>query len=128
MPELPEVETSVNVLRPKLLGRKITKATLLYPRLLITPERKMEETVGRSFENIDRKGKFIIFHLSDSLTMVAHLRMEGKYFVKPLNAPIEKADEAIFELDDGNKLVYNDTRKFGVLGLYDEDAYLLLSP
>lgn len=128
MPELPEVETFVNVLRPKLLGRKITKATLLYPRLLITPERKMEETVGRSFENIDRKGKFIVFHLSGPLTMVAHLRMEGKYFVKPIKAPKEKADEAIFELDDGNKLVYNDTRKFGVLGIYDEDAYLLLSP
>lgn len=128
MPELPEVETFVKVLRPKLLGRTVRNATLLYPRLLITPDRKIDETVGRSFKSIDRKGKFIIFHLSGSLAMVAHLRMEGKYFVKPIIAPRQKADEAVFELDDGNKLVYNDTRKFGVLGIYDEDAYLLLSP
>ncbi|MBO8425939.1 MAG: DNA-formamidopyrimidine glycosylase [Firmicutes bacterium] len=128
MPELPEVETFVRVLRQKLLGRTITNATLLYPRLLITPNREIGETIGKTFESIDRKGKFIIFRLSLSLVLVAHLRMEGKYFVKPASAPRQKADEAVFELDDGNKLIYNDTRKFGVLGIYDDDTYLLLSP
>ena len=128
MPELPEVESFKRTLEGKLLGRKIEKAELLYPRLLITPIERFKSIEGESFIGMGRKGKHLIFFLTNEKVLVGHLRMEGKYFVKKENAPIEKADEAIFHLDNGEKLVYNDTRKFGVLGLYSLDTYLLLSP
>lgn len=128
MPELPEVESFKRTLEPKLIGKTITKVEIFYPRLLITPIEDISSIEGETFIKMGRKGKHLIFFLTHEKVLVAHLRMEGKYFVKEEEAPVEKADEAIFHLDNGEKLVYNDTRKFGVLGLYSLDSYLLISP
>lgn len=128
MPELPEVESFKRTLGPKLVGKTITKVEILYPRLLITPIENISSIEGETFMQMGRKGKHLLFFLTHDKVLVAHLRMEGKYFVKDETAPLEKADEAIFHLDNGEKLVYNDTRKFGVLGLYSLDTYLLASP
>ena len=128
MPELPEVESFKRTLGPKLIGKTITKVEILYPRLLITPIENISSIEGETFMQMGRKGKHLLFFLTHDKVLVAHLRMEGKYFVKDETAPLEKADEAIFHLDNGEKLVYNDTRKFGVLGLYSLDTYLLASP
>ncbi len=55
----------------------------------------------------------MIFDFSNQLSMVSHLRMEGKYAVVDRDQPYNKHDHVIFELDDGQDLRYNDTRKFG---------------
>ena len=50
--------------------------------------------------------------------------MEGKFFLKEESAPSGKFDLIILHLDDGRKLVYQDVRKFGGMGLYREENIL----
>ena len=128
MPELPEVETFRRILEGKLVGSQVASYELFYPRLLLTEPSSLDRIVGERFTKIGRKGKHLIFFLTGGVVMVAHLRMEGKYFVKDEGATKEKADELFIHLDGGKKLVYNDVRKFGVLGVYDEANYLTDSP
>lgn len=45
--------------------------------------------------------------------------MEGKYFYKNVNDPINKHDHVIFDFTDGTSLRYNDVRKFGKMYLVD---------
>ena len=51
--------------------------------------------------------------------MLSHLRMEGKYLCKSSYNDLTKHDHIIFEFTDGTYLMYNDTRKFGVIYLFD---------
>ncbi len=53
--------------------------------------------------------------------LCSHLRMEGKYFVKKHEEPIEKHEHIIFEFVDGIDLRYADVRKFGRMCLVEKD-------
>ncbi len=53
--------------------------------------------------------------------LCSHLRMEGKYFIKSHNEPIDKHEHVIFELDDGYDLRYADVRKFGRMNLVKKE-------
>ena len=79
MPELPEVQTVVDTLRPKLLGRKIVAVNLLRldmlePHGVDLPARLM----GRTIRAIERRGKRIIFTLDDTHRFFIHLGMSGR--------------------------------------------------
>ena len=47
--------------------------------------------------------------------------MEGKYYVKEHNEPIEKHEHIIFEFDDNIDLRYKDVRKFGRMCLVKKE-------
>lgn len=118
MPELPEVETVRRGLVNLVKGNVIEKVTVLYPKMIKNdPEKFCELLKGRKIENVDRRGKYLLFRFSGSLTMVSHLRMEGKYFVKQASQPLEKHTHVVFDLNDGRQLRYNDMRKFGRMRL-----------
>ena len=118
MPELPEVETVRRGLVNLVKGNVIEKVTVLYPKMIENdPEKFCELLKGRKIENVDRRGKYLLFRFSGSLTMVSHLRMEGKYFVKQASQPLEKHTHVVFDLNDGRQLRYNDMRKFGRMRL-----------
>jgi formamidopyrimidine-DNA glycosylase len=57
----------------------------------------------------------------DDLTLVSHLRMEGKYYIQPPSAEITKHMHVIFDLNSGMQLRYNDTRKFGRMEILSKD-------
>ena len=69
-----------------------------------------------TFQEILRRGKWLIFDLGEYY-LCSHLRMEGKYFIKKHEEPIDKHEHVIFELDDGYDLRYADVRKFGRMDL-----------
>lgn len=118
MPELPEVETVRRGLLNLVKGNVIEKVTVLYPKMIENDPKKFCELLkGKRIENIDRRGKYLLFRFSGSLTMVSHLRMEGKYFVKQASQPLEKHTHVVFDLNDGRQLRYNDMRKFGRMRL-----------
>ena len=62
----------------------------------------------------------MIFDL-DGYYLLSHLRMEGKYFIKPLNESIAKHEHVIFTLSDNTTLRYHDTRKFGRMKLIKKE-------
>ena len=80
MPEMPEVETVRRTLTPLIKGKTIEKVILWYPKIVATDHDKfVNELPGKKIICIDRYAKYLLIRLSDNLTIVSHLRMEGKY-------------------------------------------------
>ena len=120
MPEIAEVETVRRVLRDKILNHVIKRVEVFYDGII---ESNVDEfktkLVGEKFIDISRVGKWLIFE-TNNYYLVSHLRMEGKYFIKPFNDKIEKHEHIVFYLDDFT-LRYHDVRKFGVMHLLNKD-------
>ena len=49
MPELPEVETVKNSLKPKLVGRKIKNVNIYYENIIEYPSPKISNTISGYF-------------------------------------------------------------------------------
>ena len=124
MPELPEVETVVRTLEHKINKRIIKEVNLLWKKLIEYPDPDSFSALlkDQQFISFSRRGKFLIFELTDFI-MVAHLRMEGKFYVYPEHTEPLKHTHIVFILDDG-ELHYNDVRKFGRFNLYRKDEPL----
>ncbi|EHO50941.1 DNA-formamidopyrimidine glycosylase [Lentilactobacillus kisonensis] len=120
MPELPEVETVRRGLTELVVGSKIKAVDVLYEKIGNLPKADFEQALrNKIIERIDRRGKYLLIRISGGLTIVSHLRMEGKYDVEPDGVPIGKHTHVIFYLTDGRELRYNDSRKFGRMNLVD---------
>lgn len=118
MPEMPEVETVRRTLLPLIKGKKIKKVTLWYPKIIASdPTEFVQKLAGKRVVSIDRYAKYLLIRLSDDLTVVSHLRMEGKYRLVKENTPKDKHDHVQFIFTDGSALRYNDVRKFGRMQL-----------
>ena len=127
MPELPEVETVKETLKKRLLKQRITSVKILYDGIIATDINSFKKNiVNQEIINITRRGKFLIFELTD-FYLVSHLRMEGKYFIKSINDEINKHEHIIFYFDDFT-LRYHDTRKFGKMYLVDKDKLNIDTP
>ena len=123
MPELPEVETVRRTLEQLILHKKIVAIKVLYaPIIEDDQETFVSSLAGRTFQEIDRMGKYLIFKMDD-IAFISHLRMEGKFLICQAQDQISKHVHLIFELDDGRELRYHDTRKFGRMKLCDHDNY-----
>ena len=118
MPELPEVETVRKVLVSQLKGRKITNISSDYHEMVEQDFNCFyNNLLNEEFLDIKRMGKYLIFQMTNNY-LIAHLRMEGKFFYVKTNSMMNKHIHMIFELDNGYSLLYQDTRKFGRMYLY----------
>ena len=127
MPELPEVETVKEKLKKELLHKRINDIKILYNGIIATDLNSFKKNiVGEEIVDITRRGKFLIFELSNYY-LVSHLRMEGKYFIKNINDEINKHEHVIFYFDDFS-LRYHDTRKFGKMYLVTKDKLYIDTP
>ena len=111
MPELPEVETIVRELRPRLQGRHIASVEVLQRRITRhSPEDLSEVLPGRRIDSVRRHGKFIVMELDQGCVTV-HLGMTGQLLFDTERTPYTRV---IFTLDEGT-LLYDDTRMFGAV-------------
>jgi formamidopyrimidine-DNA glycosylase len=134
MPELPEVETTVNYLKKKVLGRKILSFWTDTPKLLKKP--KLADfgklISGKKITNIKRFGKNILFYLEGNLVMLIHQKLSGhllfgkweigekvKAKIKgPLATdPQNRFIRFVWHLDNGWQLGLSDLRKFAKIEL-----------
>ena len=117
MPELPEVETVRRGLEKLILGKKISSIEVHYPKMIKTDlEEFQKELPGQVIQSMGRRGKYLLFHLTDRI-LISHLRMEGKYFFYPDQIPERKHAHVFIRFEDGGTLVYEDVRKFGTMEL-----------
>lgn len=120
MPELPEVETIVRGLRPRLEGRTLSRVSVRRPDLRIPfPENFSSRLEGRGVTRLDRRAKYIVALLSDGAALIVHLGMSGQWVIhegKPAGPP-GPHDHVEIALDDGTTLVYRDVRRFGLMTL-----------
>lgn len=116
MPELPEVETIVIELKQaSLIGTKIEEAEVKWPRSIAGESKDVfcQKIKHRIFQDITRRGKFIIFHLDQGYLLV-HLRMTGKFrIISKENVPAAAHERIRLNLSDGRILLFEDQRKFG---------------
>lgn len=123
MPELPEVETVCRSLSPFLVGKTVLKCEVKAEKLIKSSSAQefSEQIKGRTFQAIKRRGKYILLELDNGETLVVHLRMTGKLLICAKDEPLGKHTHIRFILDDDKmELRYDDTRKFGILYLGDE--------
>ncbi len=118
MPELPEVETVRRGLLKIAKGRKINAIDVYYGKTIDGDVEEFRHAlIGQTILDVNRRGKYLLFRFSNDLTMISHLRMEGKYFNQEQGKPIDKHTHVVFKFTDGTELCYHDTRKFGRMRL-----------
>ena len=126
MPELPEVETIKNDLRPMVEGRRFTSVCLFWPRMVIQPsaEELCQRLPGQVIEEVARRGKYLIFRLASGESLVLHLRMSGSLLLRNKNVASSDSHPyitAIFGLDNGLELLFCDRRKLGTVSLVTDE-------
>lgn len=123
MPELPEVETVVRTLRPKLEGRRIEQVRISHTDVIHHPAAGefAPRLAGRTIAGLHRRGKYICLTLEDGQLLVAHLRMTGRLLVAEPKLELLPHTHVIMELSDGNQLRYADVRRFGGFWLLEKD-------
>ncbi len=116
MPELPEVETVVRSLNKSIVGETIESIDVYrYKNILNDASFFVSSLLNETFRSVSRKGKFIIFHLSNDKAIISHLRMEGKYYLGDKNEEKGKHDILRYNFLSGKTLRYIDVRKFGII-------------
>ncbi len=80
MPELPEVEVIRRGLKNEILNKRISEVKVLSKNTVKPNSRTFaKELKGKSFLDIDRIGKLLIFELSDKIDfLLVHLKMTGQ--------------------------------------------------
>ena len=123
MPELPEVENVVLGLKKLIKNYIINSVVVKEDNIIAYPDSESFSQQIKDKEIIDifRRGKYLLFKLSQGKTMVIHLRMTGKLLVKPSSEPIQKHTHVIFKLNNNMDLRFNNVRKFGRVYLIDSD-------
>ena len=124
MPELPEVETIVRDLRPKLVGRTIVGVSHCdWPNTIAPLDAATfcATLRGETILDVTRRAKYILLQLSSDRVLAVHLRMTGALTTVPTPRPAGKATRLIFQLDNGAELHFTDARKFGKVRLLTPD-------
>ena len=114
MPELPEVETVVRDLRPRLVGRRIATLVCHFPGVLVVGEALDPRAAdGKRVESISRRGKLVLIDLEGELGMSVHLRMTGHLSIEDPVAPYRTHTHVTATLEGGEELRFVDPRRFG---------------
>jgi formamidopyrimidine-DNA glycosylase len=129
MPELPEVETVAQDLRPLLRGRRVERVEVRMPGVVRYPDQAtfVDVLPGRRFGELARRGKYLLLPLegegpAPSPLLVCHLGMTGQLRLVPAGTPEPDHLHVVLHLDGGDELRYRDPRRFGrlLLGTQDE--------
>lgn len=146
MPELPEVETIVrelNKVQPPLIGVGFFDCWTDCPKIIKKPNKFKEfkkEIKDKKIKKIWRRGKNIIFDLTNNYSLLIHQKLTGhlllgKWELKngqwqskipgPLaDDPMNKFLHLILCLDDGRMLALSDLRKFAKVELWETNQLI----
>lgn len=128
MPELPEVQTILYDLEQKgLIGQTILSVEVYWPKTVAYPSLStfIQELYRRTILALDRRGKYLIFHLSGEKSLVVHLRMTGRLLLTKSDLPVSPYVRLLLRFENGWQLHYHDTRKFGRWSLVNDPEEIL---
>jgi formamidopyrimidine-DNA glycosylase len=142
MPELPEVEIVRRGLEPALEGKAFARVDQHRPDLRFPlPENFTARLRGQKVERLERRGKYLLAHLSGGQVLLMHLGMTGSFTVHapPVHrheridarsrarvkdnaaASLGTHDHVVFHMQGGGTVTYNDPRRFGFMMLIPAD-------
>ena len=119
MPELPEIEAAMAVLRRVAQGRAIVSVTLLHPSLRKRVRPKtLRALAGARIVRVERRGKHQLLHLDDGRIVHVHFRMNGDWEPVRGDDPSPRFARAVIELDDGTRLTLVDSRALATFDVH----------
>jgi formamidopyrimidine-DNA glycosylase len=127
VPELPEVETIVRDLAPRLEGQ-----VLHAPRLFKTDvlrgvsRRRLLETIRRNrIEDVSRRAKHVVVLFHSGHRLVIQPRMTGSLLVYDRRLTTEERRYVVLQagLAGGGTFAYRDVRRLGTVWLLDEAGW-----
>ena len=118
MPELPEVETVCRGLADALEGETLYHVHTgpFHLRRPLPPDLP-ERLNGRTVQKIWRRGKYYIWTLDSSLSILGHLGMSGSWRITQPHSPPptrEPHDHLSFRTASDHTVTYRDPRRFGL--------------
>ncbi|MBW4061255.1 bifunctional DNA-formamidopyrimidine glycosylase/DNA-(apurinic or apyrimidinic site) lyase [Candidatus Saccharibacteria bacterium] len=133
MPEGPEVETIRRGLELGIVGETIAGVEVLWQKSFDVPIVFTEQyVVGAQVTHLARRAKVLMIELSSGYTMLVHLKMTGQMVLVKRDGerfagghPSEstrselpdRSSKVVFDFASGDKLFFNDFRKFGWIKL-----------
>ena len=141
MPELPEVEVVKKSLKKTINHLTFKKIEILNKFLRYQIDEKlMKKMIGSKILSVNRRSKYIFLKLDNNYTIIMHLGMTGKItisdsknnkrrssFYFDLYDDKPEHNHAIFQFNNGVKIIYNDVRKFGFIKI-EKTKRLLQNP
>lgn len=131
MPELPEVETMVRDIAPRLEGYQVAHAHLRKTDVLreVSKSRLLKILEGNTIEQVTRRAKHAVFRLSSGDRMIIQPRMTGSFLIysEALTKAETKYAVLVCTLNDGRRFVYRDVRRLGTIWLVDEAGWIAYS-
>jgi formamidopyrimidine-DNA glycosylase len=122
MPELPEVEIITCKLGQQVVGRTIRRFHATWERQVKPSISVVQRAVqGATIIKVVRRGKWIAIQLrrkNETVGVLAlHLRMSGRIAWEDADSGEPDHVRAVWELDQGKRLLFCDARKFGRIEL-----------
>jgi formamidopyrimidine-DNA glycosylase len=142
MPELPEVETTANMLNIKVQNRTFIDVWSDWKKTVKKPKSFdlfKKEIKNKKIKKIWRRAKNVIFELSGDYSLLIHQKMTGHLLVGkwiqkenawvpekegPLNDPYNRFLHVIFYLNNGQMIALSDARKFAKIELWKTSELL----
>jgi formamidopyrimidine-DNA glycosylase len=134
MPELPEVETVRQGLKPALDGATLVRVEARRPDLRFPlPDGFVQRLTGAKVLDLMRRAKYLLAPLDRGDTLIMHLGMTGRFEVEGADKQVRpgvfhyappadpKHAHVVFETDRGCRITYSDPRRFGFMDLIPTD-------
>lgn len=137
MPELPEVITTVNYLKPRVVNKRIKEVFLFDPLILKRPSKAkfQKQLTGKKILDLTYRGKNILFFLEGNLVLLIHQKLSGhllfgqwdkKKKESLLEGPLKEDRfnqfiKLILVLDDGSEIALSDVRRFAKVILEEKE-------
>jgi len=141
MPELPEVETIREDLNKLIVHKKINQIIIRNRSIVkgnvVSFKRRLQ---NQTIKRVDRRGKLLIFILSNNYYLLVHLRMTGQIFFQDSKHLIggghaEKNSRLVLpamhthlvlRLSGSSNIFYNDSRRFGYWQVVTQQEFALI--
>ena len=133
MPEGPEVETIRRGLELNIVGQAIAAVEVLWEKSLpVVSGLRDQIVVGAKVARVARRAKVLLIELDCDFTLMFHLKMTGQMVLiksdgeryagghpslSMREALPDKSTRVVFDFASGDKLYFNDQRKFGWIKL-----------
>ncbi len=91
-------------LNPRLAGRVVRRVQLRSVSLLKSVDPPLGALPGAAIQSVRRRGKLLLFDLSNALVMIVHLMRDGRFAVVPSRQRVTRDVALVLELEGGDDL------------------------
>ena len=120
MPELPEVEYAARLARETAAGKRVVALRTLHPsQRRALPDAVAASVAGEVVRDVLRRGKHQLMQLASGRTLHVHFRMTGDWRVLAPPDALPAYARVVFELEDGMRLVLDDSRALSSVTLHE---------